>query len=140
MSDAWVTFKKVQLPAHVYKDEPIGADEFGAEFTVKVVYAGCYAIYVRVRDYNRAVPRHRRRNATRHGSYVLLFRGAGGEDLLHQRVGADRGRPGEDAIGLGGDHATAASRQVAEERLPHRQPRALRGCARDRVQARGVHR
>src|SRR5439155_11952526 len=45
MSDAWVTFKKVQLPAHVYKDEPIGADEFGAEFTVKVMYAGCYATY-----------------------------------------------------------------------------------------------
>jgi hypothetical protein len=56
MADAFITFPnnpQLTTPGNVKGGGAIGKDEFLAEFKVKVVYAGCYAIIPTLRSYSR---------------------------------------------------------------------------------------
>ena len=56
MADAFISFPnspQITTPGNVKGGGNIGKDEFLAEFKVKVVYAGCYAIIPTLRSYSR---------------------------------------------------------------------------------------
>ncbi len=54
--DAWVRIKELTVPGYVAGGGSVGKDEFSVEFSIKVVYAGCYAISVKLINYHAFTP------------------------------------------------------------------------------------